>query len=80
MLVFIGKWPCRLTEQSAEGDGWREGGEVDKDERGQALEIQTVLDVAKILREANPDIVNHPAETPLRSPQGVPRRCLRDKG
>ena len=46
-----------VTEQAAEGDDWREAGEVEEDKRCQALDGRSILEVAEVERNLPGNVI-----------------------
>lgn len=60
----------RLTQKSTKGDGWRQRSEVDEDDGGHALRVQSISKVAEVLRVASSHIFDQTSEKTTRTPQG----------
>lgn len=66
----------RLTQQAPEGDGRRQGGEVDEDDSSQALGVERVPKVAQVVGIAAPHISDQAPEGPARPPEGIVFHCI----
>lgn len=52
----------RLTQKSTKGDGWRQRSEVDEDDGGHALRVQSISKVTEVLRVASSHIFDQTSE------------------
>lgn len=51
-----------LTQEASKRDGRREGSEVDEDHSGHALTVESILEVADVLRVTSPHVSPQPAK------------------
>jgi len=68
MSVFL---ESRLTQKSSEGDGRRQRGKVDEDDGSHALRVQSISDVAEVLRVAASHVFDQTSEQTAGPPQGL---------
>lgn len=69
-----------LTQKSSKGDGWRQRGEVDEDDGGHALSVQSISKVTEVLRVAASHVFDQASEKTARTPQGLVARFCWNEG
>ena len=63
---------CGGSQQTAERDDGRETGEVHEEERGNALNMQSILEVAQVPLRFQPDVLNQTAKQSKQTSQQLP--------
>ena len=54
-----------VVEQTSKRDDWRQHGEVQEDERGEALNVESVFEIAPVERRLPFDVLHQSPEQPV---------------